>query len=387
MKVIIFSASKYSERDYNRFGGTYYESKGYDVIYVGLHKIFYGNHASLDSPLLFDKTYYEPDTLQDLHSILTLFNDTVLLSIAMLDFASPNLRIVGFLRICKISGIVPLFYHGGAIPNTLIDEKKFLLEKIFRKIIFFLYFKSFSFLCFVGYLSRLKVVLGARANELFLDGRYISYAKFYAHTLDYELDKFNISDNCKFSSTEKYAVFLDEFAPFHPDNEQIFGKSFTDYAGNYYANLGRLFDVVESQGYKVVIAAHPRSRYSEDGFGWCFGDRYIAYGCTAELVRQSAFCLAHFSTSINYCVLNDKPVLQMSTMLYRDIPEYIVAFDSVREELGLDYIDIDSNELIFVEPTINRAKYNRYMEMYIKAKNSPNMSIYEIFLEVAKNES
>ena len=60
---------------------------------------------------------------------------------------------------------------------------------------------------------------------------------------------------------------------------------------------------------KVIIAAHPKSKYSKD----VFGGREIYYDRTPELSINSKFIIAHHSTAISYAVLGYKPIIFIYT--------------------------------------------------------------------------
>lgn len=111
-----------------------------------------------------------------------------------------------------------------------------------------------------------------------------------------------------------YAVFLDEFFPFHPDLEHMLGiKSTAKDGEEYLEQLNRFFAYVESStGLEVVIAAHPKSNYGAAAF---LGRKIFIFK-TRELVYDADLVLAQGSSSINFAVLFRKPIVFLYTNNY-----------------------------------------------------------------------
>lgn len=138
---------------------------------------------------------------------------------------------------------------------------------------------------------------------------------------------------------EPYCVWLDFYAPYHPDVELMFGKNMID-AKKYYDPLKRFFRWIEKYyGCKVIVAAHPRSDYRKhpeayEGFR-------IEKFVTSHLVRDAEFVITSASTSFLYGVLYLKPIL----FIYQDelykYPENITYCRKTSEMLGRRPINID----------------------------------------------
>lgn len=381
--IILLSAGQYSNREFGVFGGNYYQKLGFDVLFVSLYDVFYPNKEHIDTSGETYRQYpehvYNVSSFDELYGLFAGLNCNIKLVIGYVDFASPNINIVRLLRLARTAQLPLVFYHGGAIPITLIDDQKNIFERILRKVAFWGYFGFLRLMVACQIVSGSKVVLGSKANEIFLDGRYIPYKKYFAHTFDYEV-ALDVDEDMQ-GLPDKYVVFLDEFAPFHCDNELVLGISLTGYADDYYLSLKRYFALIEAAGYEVIIAAHPRSRYDTSEYDWCFEGKKIVKHRTAKLVKDCAFCVGHLSTSFNYAVMFKKPIVQLQTKLYTEVPHFHKAFSLLTQNLNTKVVDIDSADLLFEYPTIDRQKYEEYMEMYIKTKDSPEKSIYEIFLE------
>lgn len=381
--IILLSASQYSDADYDRFGGHYYKKIGFDVVFISLFDIFYRNKEHIDTSGETYRQYlehvYNVSSFDELYGLFAGLNCNIRLVIGYVDFASPNINIVRLLRLARTAQLPLVFYHGGAIPITLIDDQKNIFERVVRKTAFLIYFGFLRLMAACKIVSIISVVLGAKANEIFLDGRYIPYKKYFAHTFDYEV-ALDVDEDMQ-GLPDKYVVFLDEFAPFHCDNELVLGISLAGYADDYYLSLNRYFALIETAGYEVIIAAHPRSRYDTSEYDWCFKGRKIVKHQTAKLVKDCAFCVGHLSTSFNCAVMFKKPIVQLRTKLYTEVPHFHKAFSLLTKNLNAKVVDIDSADLLFEYPTIDRQKYEEYMQMYIKTKDSREKSIYEIFLD------
>lgn len=109
---------------------------------------------------------------------------------------------------------------------------------------------------------------------------------------------------------DHYAVFCDEYFPYHPDNELIDIGNIEEIAKRYYNDMNRYFDFLENKyNLKIIIAGHPKSNYK----GVEFSGRQIMRFKTVELVKYADFVILHGSMSISYAVLFDKPILLVTT--------------------------------------------------------------------------
>jgi hypothetical protein len=205
----------------------------------------------------------------------------------------------------------------------------------------------------------------------------------WCHTLDYDLylDDIKVGFKKKLKS-EKYIVFIDEYTPFHPDHFFRNVKPPTT-PETYYPILRSFFKYIEEEtGLKVIIAAHPRSKYEEHPD--YFGGREVIRGKTRDLVRGCEFVLTYYSASLNFAVLYKKPVIFITTNdLERSIRDanyfysYSWEFKKNAHNIEQNY-DIDWNE----ELIINEKIYNNYKEKYIKKNGSKE----EYFWKIAADE-
>lgn len=165
----------------------------------------------------------------------------------------------------------------------------------------------------------------------------------------------------------KYAVFLDNMLPHHPDFARINGRSL-EY-DSYFRRLRGLFDHIEqTTGMQVVIAAHPKSDYKDE-----FNGRPVIKYKTNELVKDSALVMAHQSNSIYFAVLNNKPLLlvysdeflnpAIKSPLLKDIYYSILIY---QHQLGTGSVNMDDLEDLRLKE-VDNTLYQTFIRNYITA--------------------
>lgn len=180
-------------------------------------------------------------------------------------------------------------------------------------------------------------------------------------------------------------VFLDQYAPFHPDN--YLNKHSYATAEEYYPLLCKFFDYLENKyNIRIVIAAHPHSHY-EDHPDY-FGERPVIRGKTRELVKKSGFVLVHSSYAINFAVIYKKPIIFITTNQLQQYYEglYIDCLASIfaKKPINLN----DSFEFNWKkELTVNEEAYLSYKNAYIKKSGTEDMPFWQIFANYIKNLS
>jgi hypothetical protein len=198
----------------------------------------------------------------------------------------------------------------------------------------------------------------------------------WAHYYDYDIYLRERNKNC--ITDAKTGVFIDEYLPFHPDFAYS-GYRVPATPDEYYPKLRRFFDYLEDEfGLKIVVAAHPRSRYEEHPD--FFGGRPVLRDRTLELVRESGFIIMHTSTAINFAVLYKKPVIIITTDRYNEgltedpTPEWLAGFFGKKVH-NLDYpIDFDIDKELY----INEEAYKSYRNAYIKKDGTEDLQSWQI---------
>ena len=272
------------------------------------------------------------------------------------------------------------FYNKYWPTNFVSKIKKLNLEKI-KKYIFYrapsslLMIQFPEFIFAGGYTSIInyKFPIGKKTKII------------WCHTLDYDLYLKDLRkpSNIKFKD-EDYIVFCDEYTPFHPEYIRRNIK-YPITPEIYYPTICKFFHNVEKEtGLKVVIAAHPRSKYEEHPD--YFDGRKVIRGKTLELVRDSKFVLMHGSTSLNFAVLYNKPVIFLYMVKMRlpsHLGNHVRVFSSA---LNKGFITIDSDYKIDwdKELKIDEEAYANYKEKYIKRRNSKEEFFWQIVADEIK---
>lgn len=179
----------------------------------------------------------------------------------------------------------------------------------------------------------------------------------------------------------RYAVYLDQFAPAHPDFALLGIKQLIN-PGRYYALLNGFFERLErSCGVSVVIAAHPKADYPKNPFA----GRRILRSSTRALVRRCEFALATISTAIGFAVLDRKPLVFFTTedmmARYRPLRHDTAPFHFARA-LGRPCLVLDRlpKEETRVDP-VDAALYDDYKYRYLASRETEGRHSRAVYRE------
>jgi hypothetical protein len=205
-----------------------------------------------------------------------------------------------------------------------------------------------------------------------------------AHSFDY--DRYLQLKNAPPLRDFDYAVYLDENITDHEDNVEL-GYTSPVSAKRFLSSFNRfLYAFEQASGMPVLVAGYPTSR-QELRHGM-FGDREMIYGQTAELIRDAKVVFAHASTAISFAVVWRRPVIFLTSdeMAQSWYQPWIAAPCNILGS-ALVNIDIDLPEPENVARWQGRdaAGYQAYEETYIKSAGSPEVSMWDIFLEVKRD--
>lgn len=130
------------------------------------------------------------------------------------------------------------------------------------------------------------------------------------HALNYE-DCIN-QDQIVESPKEPFAVFLDQYMPFHPDH---LAENVKISPQIYYDELNLFFDTVkEVTKLDVVIAAHPKANNEINQK--MFPKHKIVKMNTVSLIKNAELVIANFSTAISYATYYEKPVILCNSKVF-----------------------------------------------------------------------
>jgi hypothetical protein len=261
------------------------------------------------------------------------------------------------------------FIKLGSSPDVYNYFKKKTVRNLLRKI------KNKIIQKLYGINSHFYVV-GSKADILSSQNHILFNKKsryIYYNSLDYDLYLSNEKLNNKKRSTTKYVVFLDEYNLHHPDNNI---SGIVPVGKNYYLELNSFFSEIESKfSVKVIIAAHPRSRY--DKIGNPFQGRKVLKFKTIDLIKYSQFVLAHASTAITMSVIYKKPIVSLMSCNYHHT--YINSIKLFSETLSSTLIDLSTENYKLPNSfKIDDKAYKNFHENYINYKNSNNSTLVKL---------
>lgn len=185
----------------------------------------------------------------------------------------------------------------------IFSERIFLLINKFRKIFFII--KRFFFKSTIlkpGYIA----VCGEEVINSF--SKTIDNNTKIIKTCSYDLCLAKVVK--KKLLDYRYFVFLDEYLIKHSDFK-ILNKSI-EKENIYYKELNKFFKFIEINfKVKVVIASHPRAdlAYNKSKFP----TNQVFIDKTPQLMKYAEACITHASTSINFAVIFNKPIIFITT--------------------------------------------------------------------------
>ena len=258
---------------------------------------------------------------------------------------------------------------------VLLDKKRIL-----GKIRYLLYKKKKN-----TFYSSIAFVCGLKGLKHSSIGTKTKIIK--SHSREYDIH-IKLKSNKKFiKNNYKYAVFLDQYLPFHTDAKLIknFNSKVTE--EKYFPAMNDFFSLFEEQTKtKVIIAAHPKADYERNNKNFWNG-RLFYKSKTYELIQDSSYVLAHTSTAFSYAIILKKP------MIFLTSDEYMKSYDNFRVHGYANYfkqplfnIDhVKRNDLKKDLKKIDQKIYKKYFEDYIKYPGGLNIQSNKIFINHFKN--
>jgi len=171
---------------------------------------------------------------------------------------------------------------------------------------------------------------------------------------------------------ERYAVLLDGAGPAYASDDELIARDPVLTSDKWYPALTSFFDRLEQElKVKIVIAAHPKSRFPDNPEE--FGFRRVFYGHTEELVRHAAFVITRFSTAISYAVIHGKPVLAIYNEQMKSRAEVFRQVRLFSEILSINPINIDAPPASLPGYlSISADAYDRYRQDYLTTLGDPS---------------
>jgi hypothetical protein len=374
-RVIFLCDSKFSQRDYQRFGFDIIQKRGYKVEVWDYTHWLNPNYA---------KNYICPD-LCDYQGIKYLKTiEEIQLAIRSLseeDVVIDNYGLISKIRHNLLSRCI--------VGALMTESQPTLRKNRFSRII--IKFKKNPLEAFLYLIKRLKnkikpltsidfVIYGGTASKSQNANTSKKTTFIKAHSCDYDrfLEESFISNEAFVSDKSPYAIFLDEAFPVSHD---LFYLGEKPYPGHkeYYLEINRFFkNFQEKTGLNIIIAAHPKWNYKLKKNPFNVGQ--IIPGKTVSLVKHSTIVLAHGSRSINYAILYKKNALLIDSETYTEDQRRHI--QNMSNATGSKLINVASDiEFDIYDIKYDKEKYISYKKKYIKDNNTPDRFVMETFCD------
>lgn len=218
-----------------------------------------------------------------------------------------------------------------------------------------------------------------------------SIKKLQMNSFDYD-NFFYQEHQFELTSHLKYAVFIDQYYPFHPDMI-ILGATHIPYEP-YFKQLNSTFDMLENKlGMRIVIAAHPKSiKYKEMDY---FNGRKVYWGQTSELTKNATVVIVHDSTAVSYAIMAKKPVISLtSSLIKKYYPVNYTNCVNLSEQFGFKLIDMDDNEPCCINSkesfgldAVQQKRYESFIYNYCTSPeiHEPNRTLLIKYLQIIAN--
>lgn len=201
------------------------------------------------------------------------------------------------------------------------------------------------------------------------------------HSLDYDVYLDYVRQrSLPGESLNGTCVFIDDAMTHHSDFSLLKIKPLTD--EEYFPAINRFFEVIERKtGLRVVIAAHPRSRY--ENMPDVFSGREVVKGKTVDLIAKCSLVVTHMSTAVSFAVLFNKPLLLVQTEEMSRHPVLNRSIRCLAEALGERVINIERPEelsqLSFDFSSSPRTdKYAGYKFRYVMSRTLGELKVWEV---------
>ena len=383
---MIIDHEPFTESKDNIFFISKFQSIGYNVEFWSVYKALkYSRRSNYPLVIKSENVIYIDSYKFLVKKINEITSDTVV--ILEIFFNWETMLIFWILKSKKIK-ILKIDYYLNT--STYFNEKsefkftefykKTNFINLFKKILRFIIFKT-SFI--IG-----KVLKLNKYEIVFLTGSQIDH--FHNGQKKTSINYFDIENFKNLKASEKYktkyVVFLDINLPNHPD---LYREKLNTVSKEiYFTRIKSFFESVESQtGYEVIIAAHPKSNYTNE-----FGKHKFFYNQTAELVTNCEFVLLHNSASLNFALLAKKPIVFFYFNFFLSYKNYLFSIFSsmkvVSKYFDCHLINVDTDDLSFLNHLkFDINKYDEYLKNVIVSDQYPksNFQIVKETIMALKN--
>jgi|SaaInlStandDraft_3_1057020.scaffolds.fasta_scaffold07207_3 hypothetical protein len=388
-EIIFFILAPLCTRDYKRFGVEILLNNGFKVRFLNI------------SPYINPKLFQKSDKNQTFKSITKKNLYSKLETKREIEKISKNSFIVMMVP-CYNYEIYHVFRYISKknIPYALpilssVPVQIKVLDKLkklrFDSLIGAILNRIFSPLNgkFMGVLPPNVVLLGGRislSHQLLLLSNKKT-KKLWVHSFDYDVylrDKDN-----KNETDDEIITFIDAPSPRFKFDSLIKGISSPLTESVYYPALCHFFEILERE-YKgrVSIASHPKSEhvYRPSYFDY----RQTYKEATITMIRKSKVIVNRNSTSVNFAILYNKPVIfhtsdEIENSLDQTMSSQIKSMASALNKTPVNINNLKNINWI-KELSIDNSSFNKYKDLYIKKEGSRNVYIWQEFSNWIRGE-
>jgi len=372
--VLFLVSAPFGKRDYHRYGIEIFKANGFDVRVWDLTPFLFPDvykSLTISDPIDWDQmTVFqtEADFVAALNEHST---DTFIFNTEVYNYNTfPIYRAMSQRRIRYCVGVLN---PGPVLQLDSPQAVRQRLSKITPKKVLTYLFRQIPPRCFNIRSATMVLALGSKCS---IRRRDVSSATriVYGHPDDYDVYLQLGRDGVVSGNT---AVFLDNYLAFHPDKLYAGDTSLVT-PNRYYGALNDFLNSFELQsGLRVVVAAHPRSRYER--LPELFGEREVVRGRTAELVKTAGLVITTFSASVNFAVLFRKPCVFLTTDELEE-STYGPYVHQCAGEFGKCAINIDKPVDVDLAEAlrVDEVAYARYQHAYIKTEGSEELPGWQI---------
>lgn len=179
------------------------------------------------------------------------------------------------------------------------------------------------------------------------------YDDFKKRVLEKNFSREQLPEKVKkhFKKNQKYVLFLDDS---FPESGNIAGID------NSYRNeiLNSIASRFEKDNYKLVVKLHPSGNLGD--FDDTHSNIIVEKNNLEELIYYSSLCIVHISTTIDQCLICNKPVFHINWGKFSTLPKNF-------PESGMSTFWNDLDEKINYNPP-SLKKHNQLMDNFISVK-------------------
>ena len=388
--VVYLISSPLSDRDFNRFGVGHWIDKGFNVKvldFTMLLKPIYWKHLSSESLSASFKDVVVIQSIRMMKQFLNHNDDDFIFIDLIDDFSYLEFKIRSIIK--KRGTLIQLKMKMFPTYNaTEIGISRYLLKfkRVFADPTIIIRKISAIIRQYLKIASDYLIVSGG-SSPINTNHRQTG-SIIRVHSFDYD---YVLNDKTPNDKLNNYTgiLFLDTYAPLHPDSDYSNVKNKILTPDNYYHAINKgLFSLQKESGHDVVIAAHPRSDYDN------LDVKYFTFPTiknqTYQLVKQSSIVVANVSLSLHWAILMYKPIILVTTDEFansRDHTEKIVHI--IANILGKKVINLDQIPDNFQwdsQLTVDKIKYNKYINNYIRDPNIPEKRVWDIVIDRIEND-